>query len=152
MATVITYLYALMINFFGNMYFYLFTEDVFKKLRWSSCIVLVDFMPKVIAMGVMIATVMKKKQSPASTYGRWRSLFSAIFNLSSFVSLLLGLFVLIANFSLNQSNQLSLTGPPKTFGFTFAFNRFWYLLNLFLSKKWSTFLDSLVIHLVIRLV
>ena len=86
-------------------------------------------------MAGMKTTAMQKKHIPASTYGRSRSLFSAIFNLSSFVSLLLGLFDLIAHFSVNQSNQLSLTGSPKTLGFTLAFNRFWYRLNLFLSKK-----------------
>ena len=83
-------------------------------------------------MGGMKTTAIQKKHIPASTYRRWRSLFSAI---SSFVSLLLGVFDLIAHFSVNHSSQLSLTGSPKTLGFTFAFNRFWYRLNLFLSKK-----------------
>ena len=62
--------YALSINTFGNDDFYLFTEDEFEKVELFFGTDLVDFMPKVIAMGVIIAIVIKKRQSPASTYGR----------------------------------------------------------------------------------
>ena len=58
------------INTFGNDDFYLITEDEFKKVVLFSGADLDDFMPNVIAMGVIIAIVIKKRQSPASTYGR----------------------------------------------------------------------------------
>ena len=62
--------FFLSINTFGNDNFYLFTEDEFEKVVLFSGADLDDFMPNVIAMGVIIATVIKKRQSPASTYGR----------------------------------------------------------------------------------
>ena len=90
MTTINTSSFAISINIFGSNDFYLFTEDEFEKLRLSSSTVLVDFMPKVIAIGGMITTIKQNRQSPARTYGLCLSLFSAIFNLSSFVNLFLG--------------------------------------------------------------
>ena len=67
----------------------LLDEELLSASFSMNLVFFVDLVPKVIAIGVMMATSMKKRQSPARTYGLWRSRLFANLNRSSLVSLLL---------------------------------------------------------------
>ena len=99
-------------------FFYFKFNEVFSvvefKTIWlfTKLVVFFDPIPNVIAIGVMIAIVMKKIQSPARIKGLWRSRFSAIFKRSSLVSALLWRFLLVGSLSVSQIIQLSFSGSP----------------------------------------
>ena len=98
--------------------FYFKFNEVFSVVEFETIwlftklVVFFDRIPNVIAIGVMIAIVMKKIQSPARIKGLWRSRFSAIFKRSSLVSALLWRFLVVGSLFVSQTIQLSFSGSP----------------------------------------